>query len=149
MTKDGKANPADGAAFKWEPLVNALRAELQEFGGLLRLLNTEQDGIFAAPALVAKAPEAIALQHALALKCTQMRIDEMQRVARVPGSRHVSEDQVLAVVPADVRPLMSALFAEVKKLAFRADDRTSQNDWLRKRAPVLAATMAGRGSEDR
>lgn len=141
---DSRTNSQNGNMTPWESLVTALRAELQEYGGLLRLLDAEQDRIFADPATVATPPEAVARQHALAMKCTHARMGFMPGAANRPGRKNVSAQEVSGSVPSDVRPLLSALFSEVDKLALRAADRTHQNDWLRRRAPALAAAMEER-----
>lgn len=128
----------------WEPLIAALRVELQEFGGLIRLLNDEQDAIFSNPSRVASVPESIKRQHAIALMSTRIRTGLMV----VPGTgddrRAASIAEIIDAAPDEFQPLLGALFSEVEKLALRAGDRANQNDWLRKRAPILAATIAGR-----
>ena len=132
------------AMSEWEPLIAALRAELQEFGGLIRLLNDEQDTIFSHPALVSKTPESITRQHSLALMSTRIRTGLMT----VPGPNGerlaASAKEITGIAPDEIQPLLEALFSEVEALALRAGDRANQSDWLRKRAPLLAATMAER-----
>jgi hypothetical protein len=133
---------------EWEPLIGALRAELQEFGGLIRLLNDEQDKILANPAHITTAPESIRRQHALAFMSARIRGGLMT----LPGSngerRSATTPEILEDAPDEIRPLLGALFREVENLALRAGDRTYQNDWLRKRAPLLAATAAGRATAE-
>ncbi|HUG13075.1 MAG TPA: hypothetical protein VMM36_18810 [Opitutaceae bacterium] len=128
----------DRSKTEWEPLIAALRAELQEFGGLIRLLNDEQDNILANPAHVATPPESIIRQHALAFMSARIRGGLMT----LPGSngerRAATAPEILEDAPDEIRPLLGALFMEVENLALRAGDRTYQNDWLRKRAPLLA-----------
>jgi hypothetical protein len=132
----------------WEPLIAALRAELQEFGGLIRLLNDEQDAIFSIPPDVATVPESIKRQHAIALMSTRIRTGLM--VLPGPGEerRAATAAEIIEAAPEEFQPLFRALFSEVEKLALRAGDRAYQNDWLRKRAPILAATMAGRAESE-
>jgi len=138
----------DRSKSEWEPLIAALRAELQEFGGLIRLLNDEQDCIFANPSQVTTAPESINRQHAIAFMSARIRSGLMT----LPGSngerRDATAPEILEVAPEEIRPLLAALFQEVENLALRAGDRTYQNDWLRKRAPLLATTAAGRATAE-
>jgi hypothetical protein len=56
--------------------------------------------------------------------------------------------EILEDAPEEIRPLLGALFREVESLALRAGDRTYQNDWLRKRAPMLAAAATGRATAE-
>jgi hypothetical protein len=133
---------------EWEPLIAALRAELQEFGGLIRLLTDEQDNILANPAHVSTTPESISRQHALAFMSARIRGGLMT----LPGSngerRTATVPEILQGAPEVIRPLLGALFREVESLALRAGDRTYQNDWLRKRAPMLAAAATGRATAE-
>lgn len=146
--KAGVSSIVSSSTSDWEPLIAALRAELQEFGGLIRLLNDEQDTISSNPASVLGTPESITRQHALALMSSRIRHGLMV----VPGPhgelRVGSAAEIIANAPDGIRPLLGALFSEVEKLAMRAGDRASQNDWLRKRAPMLAAAIAERATSD-
>lgn len=132
----------------WGPLIAALRAELQEFGGLIRLLNDEQDAIFSNPHQVATVPGSITRQHALALMSTRIRAGLMVLPGPGGGRRAALAPEIIDAAPDEFQPLLRALFSEVEKLASRAGDRASQNDWLRRRAPIIAATMAGRSEAD-
>jgi hypothetical protein len=132
----------------WEPLIAALRVELQEFGGLIRLLNDEQDAILSKANQIAVASESIARQQALAQMSTRIRNGLMVLPGLGDERRAAPAPEIIEAAPDEFQPLLGALFSEVEKLSLRACVRAQQNDWLRKRAPILAATMAVRADTD-
>lgn len=116
----------------WEPIVAALRDELEEYGGLLRLFDQQQEKIFARDAEgVTEIVDAITAQSALASDRRTTRERAVAAAARALGRpANSSLRQLLDAFPDDVRPLLEALIDEVNNLLHRSRRRLQQNQLL-------------------
>ena len=125
-------------------LVEALRSELQEYGGLLRVLKEEQDLILANPAVPDATLRALVLQHSAVADAVSAR----RRCMGLDFGVERSEDEIVSAAPAKMRGLLKALFAEVASLAARVEVYAVDNAWLRKRAVLFAAANPDREKID-
>jgi FlgN protein len=119
----------------WDELVNALREELQEKGGLLRLVNQETEILYRRDGPEAsRVEEQITNQLQLAARCTQSRELILRNTA---GNMGLSEDaktaDILGCFPEYVQPLLDALVTEVDRLSARLEERLKQNHNLKDR----------------
>lgn len=123
----------------WSPVVDALRSELAEYGGLLQLIDGQQKKIFALDSAgVAEFVPQLEQQAALA---RDRRVDREGAVRRYavehgqPGDRSLR--QLLPAFPAEVRPLLEALVDEINHLLNRTKQRTRQNQLMLSRLVEL------------
>ena len=116
----------------WSPVVDALRSELAEYGGLLRLFEEQQDRILALDAsAVADYVPKLEQQAAAARYCRNTREDAVRGYATshgCPADRTLR--QLLTEFPVDVRPLLEALIDEINHLISRTKKRTHQNQLM-------------------
>jgi hypothetical protein len=128
--------------FEWDQLVDALREELQEKGGLIRLLNQQTEVLYRRDAGdVARIEEQIRSQLRLASRCTQSRqLILSQTASRMKLSENAESSEILGRFPEYVQPLLEALFGEVDRLSSRMEERLKQNQQLKDRF------LAGAGS---
>ena len=115
-----------------ELLVDLLRSELVEYGGLLALLEEQQN------AIVARAPERV-LEINTAIN-DQMRMIQMRREAReefVSGMAVKLNElpqstlrEMLRFFRKPIQPLLEALIDEINNLVARARRRAQQNQML-------------------
>jgi hypothetical protein len=124
-----------GEAVGWDQLVAALRNELQEKGGLIRLLNQQTELLFRRNIEENdKIEEAIRQQSRLTMRCTQERDFILRQIAAAMQlPENVETKQVLQRFPEYVQPLLEALFSEVDRLSGRVEDRLRQNETLKER----------------
>jgi hypothetical protein len=119
----------------WDCLVAALRDELQEKGGLIRLLNQQTDVLYRQDgAENRRLEELIKNQLEATVRCRQTRESSFRQTAHnlsLPEEARAQE--VLARFPEYVQPLLEALFSEVERLSGRLDDRLRQNQLLKER----------------
>ena len=120
------------AATNWEPLVEALRGELKEFGGLIRLLEIEQNQLLARTG----GPGFSSTELAGQIKAVEKHTCERKALMNGSAGGVVPGSQIVASYPVDIQPLLTALFSEVETLEFRAKERMVQNKWLRERESV-------------
>lgn len=116
----------------WTPVVDALRNELAEYGGLLRLFDEQQKKIFALDSDgVAGYVPLLEEQAESARSCRSEREQAVRRYAATQGRpTDRSLRQLLPDFPSEVRPLLEALIDEVNRLLHRAKQRTRQNHLL-------------------
>ena len=120
---------------EWDQLVDALRDELQEKGGLIQLLNQQTETLYRSDiAENERLEEQIRVQLRLISRCTQGR----ELALRQTASRfHLNEDaqsaEVIRSFPEYVHPLLEALFSEVDRLSNRMQERLRQNQGLKER----------------
>jgi flagellar biosynthesis/type III secretory pathway chaperone len=116
----------------WSPLVDALRSELAEYGGLLQLIDGQQKRIFALDsAAVSEFVPQIEAQTELA----RDRRNERESLVRDFATAHGqpadrSLRQLLPSFPADIRPLLEALIDEINHLLLRTKQRNRQNQLM-------------------
>lgn len=123
---------ADAGAEPKELLVDLLRSELAEYGGLLALLEDQQN------AIVARAPDRV-LEINTAIN-DQMRMIQMRREAREEFATNVASRldlpasatlrELLRFFRKPVQPLIEALIDEINGLVTRARRRAQQNQML-------------------
>jgi hypothetical protein len=119
----------------WDQLVDALRDELQEKGGLIRLLNQQTETLYRRDtAENERLEEQIRTQLRLISRCTQGREFALRQTA---SKFHLNDDvqsnEVIRSFPEYVHPLLEALFSEVDRLSNRMEERLRQNQGLKER----------------
>ena len=117
----------------WNDLVDALRNELQENGGLIRLLNQQTRALYRADrAENTRLEDQIRNQIRLAIRCRQSReVVLRQTAANLALGEEASSETILAHFPGYVRPLLDALCTEVECLNGRLVERLRQNQQLK------------------
>lgn len=130
----------------WDPLIDALRNELQEYGALLNLFGRQQDAILSrAPDLVLEITNQIG---------AQVHVLDRNRSAREFLVRQLALEQqqpsesplavLLPFFPEPVRPLISALIEEINNLIARTKKRAGQNQMLLARSIDLSQQILQR-----
>ena len=119
----------------WNQLVDALREELQEKGGLIRLLGQQTETLYRRDtAENERLEEQIRLQLRVIARCTQVREMALRQTA---SKFHLGEDvqagEVIQNFPSYVHPLLEALVAEVERLSSRMQEYLGQNENLKQR----------------
>jgi flagellar biosynthesis/type III secretory pathway chaperone len=120
-------------------LIDALRDELQHYGGLLALLDQQQELVVARAADdILDSVAAINLESSSIQVARQHREVCQRRLARELG---LPEDALFSEltggVPPDYRPLLTALAEENNSLLIRAQQRARQNHLLLTRSMEL------------
>ena len=117
----------------WNDLVAALRNELQENGGLIRLLDQQTialcryDG-----AENERLEDQIRAQIRIAIRCRQAReLILKQTAANLALGDEASSETILARFPGYVQPLLDALCTEVECLNGRLVERLRHNQQLK------------------
>jgi hypothetical protein len=120
---------------EWDQLVDALRDELQEKGGLIRLLNQQTETLYRSDTLEnERLEEQIRVQLRTISRCTQTReLALRQTASRFQLSEDVQSSEVIRSFPDYVHPLLEALFTEVDRLSNRMQERLRQNQGLKER----------------
>jgi flagellar biosynthesis/type III secretory pathway chaperone len=129
-------NNTQAAKTHWETLVESLRMELQEYGGLCVLLDKQQRAILDRdmPAYMELAEE-IETQAAATSGLRAEREQNVREYAERIGMDPESELSVLIPrTPQDVQPLLKALVDEVRNLIAKSNRRAKQNHMLLARA---------------
>ena len=119
----------------WNQLVDALREELQEKGGLIRLLGQQTETLYRRDtAENERLEEQIRIQLRVIARCTQVRELALRQSA---SKFHLSEDvqagEVIQNFPSYVHPLLEALVTEVERLSSRMQEYLGQNENLKQR----------------
>jgi len=119
----------------WDQLVDALRDELQEKGGLIRLLNQQTETLYRRDtAENERLEEQIRAQLRLIARCTQDREFALRQTAvKLHLNDDVQSNEVIRGFPEYVHPLLEALFSEVDRLSNRMEERLKQNQGLKER----------------
>ena len=119
----------------WDQLVDALRDELQEKGGLIRLLNQQTETLYRRDiAENERLEEQIRAQLRLISRCTQGReLALRQTAAKLQLNEEAQSNDVIRSFPEYVHPLLEALFSEVDRLSSRMEERLKQNQGLKER----------------
>ena len=123
----------------WDAVVVALRDEMQEYGGLLGLLEEQQRQIFAhdAEALLGIV---VRLEQQSGILRERRTVREQAVRAYAATRGHPREHSLRRLLPefaADIRPLLEALLEEINHLILRARRRTRQNQMLLARLLAL------------
>jgi hypothetical protein len=118
-----------------DQLVDSLRNELQEKGGLIRLLNQQTELLYQRdPRGNERVEEQIRGQLRLVSRCTQSRELILRETATRLNLRDEADAaEIVQGFPEYVQPLLEALFAEVERLSGRMQERLRQNQELKVR----------------
>jgi flagellar biosynthesis/type III secretory pathway chaperone len=121
-----------GTADPQERIITALRAELEEYGGLLNVFDEQQQAI-----LNRRPDTVLALEERLAEQLSAVKTRRSQREALVAAfagdGRSPSRVSLLGAVPAfrqAIRPLVEALATEINRLIARTRRKAEQNQLL-------------------
>jgi hypothetical protein len=119
----------------WDQLVDALRDELQEKGGLIQLLNQQTETLYRSDTEEnERLEEQIRVQLRLISRCTQGReLALRQTASRFQLNEDAQSNEVIRSFPEYVHPLLEALFTEVDRLSNRMQERLRQNQGLKER----------------
>ncbi len=133
------ADTIPAAVPTWTPVVEALRSELAEYGGLLQLIDGQQKKIFA---LDSEGVAEFVPQLEQQAETARERRDEREAVVRDFARAHGQPTerplrQMLTAFPAEVRPLLEALIDEINHLLQRTKQRTRQNQLMLRRLVEL------------
>ena len=125
----------------WDELVSALRDELQEKGGLIRLLNQQTEALYRRDHTEnERLEDQIRNQIRLATQCRQRRdLILRQTAVEMDLPDDPATNEILARFPEYVQPLLEALFLEVDRLSGRLEERLRQNQLLKERFLVEIA----------
>ena len=120
---------------EWDQLVNALREELQEKGGLLQFLNQQTEVLYLRlPDENRRLEEQIRTQILVASGCTRKREVILREIAsRMDLADGNNASEIVVRFPEYVQPLLEALFSEVERLSGRMEERLKQNQQLKNR----------------
>ncbi len=127
-----------------EQIIDALRAELQEYGGLLNLFDQQQN------AILNRKPDQIAdVEQTVEAQLATLRARRTQRENLVTGMTpdldpHPTLLQSIFLFPQPMRPLVEALAAEVNRLIGRVRRRAQQNQMLLARTIELTQELCER-----
>jgi len=120
---------------EWDQLVNALREELQEKGGLLQFLNQQTEVLYLRqPEENRRLEDQIRTQILVASGCTGRRELILREIAsRMDLADGNNPSEIVVRFPEYVQPLLEALFSEVERLSGRMEERLRQNQQLKTR----------------
>lgn len=134
---------ADSGALCQE-LVNVLRAELQEYGGLLNLLDDQQETI-----LNRKSEELMSINKQIELQADANRLLKESReriVVRLvsdwgsdPAKTRIS--QLISFFPEAMQPMVQSIADEINELIGKSRRRLEQNRLLLKRLSSITEEM--------
>jgi hypothetical protein len=132
MMLNPNAAPPAPAAQVWDPIVTALRGELEEYGGLMQLFDEQQRKIFAHDA---EAVAELVVQVEAQVNSTRERRAIRTRLVRDFAKAHGRDTgsslrQLRPEFPQEMRPLLGALIEEINRLVQRARQRHRQNQML-------------------
>ena len=127
----------------WDQLVDALRDELQEKGGLIRLLNQQTEALYRRDIMEnERLEEQIRVQLRLISRRTQGReLALRQTASNFHLNGNVQSNEVVRSFPEYVRPLFEDLFSKVERLTSRMEERLRQNQGAQKRDFSLTSTF--------
>ena len=128
----------------WNQLVEVLREELQEKGGLMQLLNQQTEVLYLLlPDENRRLEEQIRKQLLETSRCTQKRQRTLRELAaRMNLPDGAGPKEMVVRFPEYVQPLLEALFSEVDRLSGRMEERLRQNQQLKTRFFSEATSMA-------
>ncbi len=129
-----------------EQIVTALRAELEEYGGLMNVFDEQQQ------AILNRKPDAVlAIEDHLAAQLATLRTRRSHRetlVAAFAGDgRPPSRISLLGTIPAfreALRPLVEALASEINRLIAKTRRRAEQNQMLLARTVEVMQEVCAR-----
>jgi flagellar biosynthesis/type III secretory pathway chaperone len=120
-------------------LIEALRAELQEYGGMLALLDRQQQLVV--ERMAGEVYQTVSLIQTQGLAVQEARANRekfRQALARELGlPDETTFADLIPAMPADYRPLLKALVEENNELLVRVQHRARQNHLLLRRSVEL------------
>ncbi len=124
---------------EWEPLVEVLREELQEYGGLFNLLDRQQEEIFRRePDTVIETNEEIERYMADMGDLRQKREEMVSDLAENCGrDKDLSLKDLISALPDYARPLLQALADDVNHMVDKTRRKARQNFLLLSRTMEL------------
>lgn len=128
-----------------EKLINALREELQQYGEMLARLDQQQEHATrrASEDLLQTTAE-IEVQSQTMQLARRIRIESLSAVARSVGcASEATFAEVIPLLPADYRPLVTALVQENNESLGRIHQRSRQNHILLCRSLELMSRLLG------
>jgi hypothetical protein len=112
-----------------EQFINALRNELQQYGEMLALLESQQGAVCQRSGGDATAPISSLNAHSAVIESARRTREVAQR--QLAWAVGVSDDnavwQLVSLLPKEYRPLLEALVQEVQELLKRVRECASQN----------------------
>jgi flagellar biosynthesis/type III secretory pathway chaperone len=122
-----------------EPLIGALRDELQEYGEMLALLDKQQEQVKARSANEIFQSISLIQAQAAAIQSARDKREQCRRAAAQQCSQpeNAPFTTLIPCLPADYRPLVSALVDENNHLLVRVRQRARQNHVLLQRSVEL------------
>lgn len=122
-----------------ESFVRILRLELQEYGGLIDLLQKQQRGILSRdPGNLMEMNLSIELQ---AEACGKLRLRRERFVNQALGLDDARAADLAATCPLEMQPLVFALIQEIERLIDRVRQKARQNNLLLVRACELTEEL--------
>ena len=113
-----------------EQIIDALRSEMQEYGGLLNLFDRQQNAILnRKPDEVADSDQAIDAQLA-AVRARRSQRENLVAALTPDADPHPTLLQTILHFPQAMRPLVEALATEVNRLIAKVRRRAQQNQML-------------------
>lgn len=130
-------------AQQWEPLADALRLEMQEYGELLSLLEEQQKLIFQRESeALLRINKAVDLQVDTTAQLRQTREAKAVEIAQKVGAKaDATVRSLLPFFPEVARPLFEALIHETNSLVRKTQRRVRQNQMLLARACAAMEEM--------
>ena len=128
-----------------EDLIQSLREELQSYGEMLARLDQQQEQV------MNRAPDEL-LQSTAGIETQSYAIQEARRVREskqgivalgLKLARDAGFSEIIPNLPADYRPLLSALVQENNELLVRVHQRSRQNHLLLCRSVELMSRLLG------
>jgi flagellar biosynthesis/type III secretory pathway chaperone len=124
-----------------EQIIDALRSEMQEYGGLLNLFDRQQNAILNRnPDEVTDSDQAIDAQLA-AVRARRLQRENLVAALTPDADPHPSLLQAILHFPQPMRPLVEALATEVNRLIGRVRRRAQQNQMLLARTIEVAQEL--------
>jgi len=113
----------------WDPLVDLLREEVQEYGGLYNLLDRQQTEIFnREPELVMQTNDDIEMHMQEMNVLRERREEQVKQMAnRCACDDSLSLMKMLPWFPDFIRPMLKALIDEVNGMVSRTRRKARQN----------------------
>lgn len=123
----------------WDPLVELLRHEVQEYGGLYNLLQRQQDEIFKRdPDLVLSTNAEIESYLAEMGSLREKRESYVREMARACGADEEKPlSKLLHQFPDFMQPMLEALVGEINHMVRRTRQKARQNFMLLSRTMEL------------
>jgi len=122
-----------------QQLINALRGELQEYGGMLALLDRQQQSVIARDADTVFQSIGLIQRQGSTISASRARREEFARVIAQELAQEADAGfaVLIPLLPAPYRPLVKALVDENNELLVRVQQRARQNHLLLSRSVEL------------